>query len=378
MQWSVGRGPSNSVKRLQSKHKGPSNVSSLNLLVYSILLTGSALVERRVRFLTKLAAPPSPSAADLPVTPPDSPAIFHFTLPSPGLESPLEHFEALLDHPELFENTKRVEQVDFRLPRQGQAEVTRYSHSSGPAMNNTSSLPSLDQISQRLNKGSVTSSTNAAPCPGHGSKGNSRLPSFLHSCSPSVTVTPEATPVANNQPPKRSRPVLPVLSLRTATKSVGLAIRTPTPIATSGPAFPAFPPSPKSPQHVKLQITTTVSSHTRSNSSPTEFSEKNISQLISEQPGVVTRPTDSTVTDVHPAPSRRALVTKDMFHKLSRRTPCLPGAAACGIKARDDILLAPTSSDPDGKVRRRISAPAELPESQRRAYHPVLEKAGGF
>ena len=53
--------------------------------------------ERRQTFLARLLASPSSSPTTLttPVTPPDSPAEFHYTLPSPGLVSPLALFETL-------------------------------------------------------------------------------------------------------------------------------------------------------------------------------------------------------------------------------------------------------------------------------------------
>lgn len=53
--------------------------------------------QRRHTFLARLLASPSSSPTTLttPVTPPDSPAEFHFTLPSPGLVSPLALFETL-------------------------------------------------------------------------------------------------------------------------------------------------------------------------------------------------------------------------------------------------------------------------------------------
>lgn len=52
-------------------------------------------MERRALFLSKVQAPPSPTATALPKTPPESPAIFHYSLPSPGLHSPLALFESL-------------------------------------------------------------------------------------------------------------------------------------------------------------------------------------------------------------------------------------------------------------------------------------------
>jgi len=55
----------------------------------------SKQMERRALFLSKVNAPPSPTATALPKTPPESPAILHYTLPSPGLDSPLALFESL-------------------------------------------------------------------------------------------------------------------------------------------------------------------------------------------------------------------------------------------------------------------------------------------
>lgn len=331
--------------------------------------------ERRARFLSKLAAPPSPSAADMPVTPPDSPAVFHFTLPSPGLESPLELFENMTNHPELYQNLARIEQVDFRLPQQKQAETACHYRYVSPTKSHTGSLPSLDQISQRLSKVSVPIRTTCSPSPEQRLVGGSRLPSFLRSHSPSPSVPEPMVPSPNDQAPKRPRLALPTLALRTVPKPVALAIRTPTPIATKNLAFHVLPPSPKSPRLTRLQITTTICPPTSSKSSPTEFTEENITQFGSDNSAVTHRATAPTVTE---APSRRAQVTKDMFNKLSRRTPGLPGAAACGVKAQDDtspVLSPPGAED---KLRRRTSAPAEMSAAQRGARHPVLDKPGGF
>jgi len=99
----------------------------------------NAVVERRALFLSKVQAPPSPTAATLPKTPPDSPAIFHYSLPSPGLVSPLALFESLS---QLENRDGWVEQVDFRLP--GEQPKSAGKPRKSPA------LPSLDQISARL------------------------------------------------------------------------------------------------------------------------------------------------------------------------------------------------------------------------------------
>jgi hypothetical protein len=97
-------------------------------------------VERRALFLSKVHAPPSPTATITPKTPPESPAIFHYSLPSPGLVSPLALFESLNES----NYSVRVEQVDFRLP--GEYDKQPKCDKVKPSLG----LPSLDQISARL------------------------------------------------------------------------------------------------------------------------------------------------------------------------------------------------------------------------------------
>jgi hypothetical protein len=101
-------------------------------------------VERRALFLSKVQAPPSPTAALTPKTPPDSPAIFHYSLPSPGLESPLAVFESLHDQRGGVSHSW-VEQVDFKQGKPVHEKV-KVKHG----------LPSLDQISARLIPHSVS------------------------------------------------------------------------------------------------------------------------------------------------------------------------------------------------------------------------------
>ncbi|KIM48020.1 hypothetical protein M413DRAFT_61602 [Hebeloma cylindrosporum] len=95
-------------------------------------------VERRALFLSKVQAPPSPTAALTPKTPPDSPAIFHYTLPSPGLVSPLALFESLHDSRDGV-RCGWVEQVDFKQAKPVYEKAKVYP-----------GLPTLDQISARL------------------------------------------------------------------------------------------------------------------------------------------------------------------------------------------------------------------------------------
>lgn len=182
--------------------------------------------ERRALFLSKVAEPPSPSAVTLPKTPPDSPCILHYSLPSPGLVSPLALFESLNDSCDSW-----VEQVDFRLPGQ------KYSTPPVKKMVRNKALPSLDQISARL--------THCDTAP------------YLH----------------------QARPDRPRLALGVG--RLQLPLRSPQPTRVSQSAL--LPPhSPRSPLSPKLQITTTVVPRS-SSLSPTELSESNLLALDSRQ-----------------------------------------------------------------------------------------------
>ncbi|KAF8591907.1 hypothetical protein K439DRAFT_612759 [Ramaria rubella] len=318
--------------------------------------------ERRARFLSRVAAPPSPTAADMPVTPPESPAIFHFTLPSPGLESPLELFENLSSHPELYQKMTRIEQVDFRFPHQEQKQAeTAHQRSAVSAKGRSRPLPSLDQISQRLSKNPVSIATSRAPSPDQGANGTSRLPQFLRSRSPSpVTQDPAAATTTTERPR---------LTLSTD-RSFGHPLRTPPSAAKTNPTFPQS-------SRLNLQITTTICPPTRSKSSPTEFTEENIIQFDSNHSTTVCA-TATSVTGCGQTSTQRAQAAKDMFNKLSRRTSRIPGAAACGIRAKDDTSSTLSPPGPEDKLRRRTSAPAEMSAAQRSGRHPILERPGGF
>ncbi|KAF8912854.1 hypothetical protein CPB84DRAFT_1670672 [Gymnopilus junonius] len=150
--------------------------------------------ERRALFLSKVQAPPSPSATITPKTPPESPAIFHYSLPSPGLMSPLALFETLKED----SYSIRVEQVDFRLPGE---MGKQYKHDEPkPPMG----LPSLDQISARLIPRSAKADADLAvnttatkpPRPSIG-VGRLRMPlrtSNQHASHPSENVKPTLPP----------------------------------------------------------------------------------------------------------------------------------------------------------------------------------------
>jgi hypothetical protein len=136
--------------------------------------------DRRALFLSKILAPPSPTATVTPKTPPDSPAIFHYTLPSPGLVSPLTLFETLgrnSMHGDLRYGCEPwVEQIDFRSSKYNNPiEGDDYHHHSF-VVREHKGMPSLDQISARMNtQGHVQTQVST--------KSTTRLPAFL---TPSV------------------------------------------------------------------------------------------------------------------------------------------------------------------------------------------------
>ncbi|KAJ7275313.1 hypothetical protein B0H12DRAFT_1319088 [Mycena haematopus] len=276
---------------------------------------GKKQVERRALFLSKVLAPPSPTATLTPKTPPDSPAIFNYTLPSPGLVSPLALFESLNENPAYgplsYTREPWVEQVDFRLLRKAKAESTPKPKPTAHA-NPAKPIPSLDQISARLTHGHVrTPSAEAA-------ERKARFPAFL----------------AQSRPPR-------------ITMDVGrlqLPVRSSTP--DKADHLPNMPPrSPCYPLSPNLQVTTIVVPRT-SSMSPTELSESNLIALNSRE--------------------RRA---KDMLSTLRKRTRPSENGVSDGL-VHDDTL--------DRKWKRR-SAPAELsPRSRSGFAHPVLAMPGGF
>ncbi|KAJ7655089.1 hypothetical protein DFH06DRAFT_1474158 [Mycena polygramma] len=287
---------------------------------------GKKQVERRALFLSKVLAPPSPTATLMPKTPPDSPAIFNYTLPSPGLVSPLALFESLNENPAYgplsYCREPWVEQVDFRLPadlRKAKAAAA----ASAPKYRPTTAhakpakpIPSLDQISARLSsQGHVrTPSAEAA-------ERKLRLPAFLAQ-------------------PKQVAPRLTI-----GVGRLQMPVRSSTPEKADN--LPHMPPrSPCYPLSPNLQVTTLVVPRT-STTSPTKLSESNLLALNSRE--------------------RRA---KDMLSALRKRTrPSENGRESDGLM-HDDT--------PDRKWKRR-SAPAELSPRARSGFeHPVLAMPGGF
>ncbi|KAH9835704.1 uncharacterized protein C8Q71DRAFT_836440 [Rhodofomes roseus] len=305
----------------------------------------SKQVERRALFLSKVQAPPSPTAAVTPKTPPESPAIFHYSLPSPGLDSPIAVFENL--SPSELTGQQWVEQVDFRLPGKP-IRIRSPALKTAPA-SKRKVLPSLDQITARLSSHAPDAGKDAP-------RASARLPSFLQSSrrSPLKAAPPVTQEV--EVPTSKARPVLPhdVGRLHFPPRSPAPESK-PTPFVIRSPK-PCLPPdSPTLCQPPKLQITTTVVPRMNT-TSPTEFSESNLLAFNGS------------------ADSREDTV-RAMLSRLRRRTlPPIKASSDLGVPA------SPREDDEERKLRRR-SAPPELQERDKARTgfeHPVLALPGAF
>lgn len=189
--------------------------------------------------MSKVLAPPSPTAAVTPKTPPESPSIFHYSLPSPGLVSPIAHYESLHDRDDQngispFPCKPWVEQVDFRLLKKRRG------------------LPSLEQISARLN------------LQGRNDKVTQTAPPSLSDSQPRLVV---------------GRLKMPIRNATTPTITVS-----PFPDGHEGDKLSSAVP-PKSPLMTRpsdLQVTTLVVPRTQS-VSPTELTQMNLLALNSRE-----------------------------------------------------------------------------------------------
>lgn len=274
-------------------------------------------VERRALFLSKVQAPPSPRSTLLPKTPPESPALFHYSLPSPGLRSPLTAFadEDLSKPCESW-----VEQVDFRLPAQDYVKPPPRSVS----LYRTQKLPSLDQITAHLSNQEI-----AHDGTGLRSRRTARLPAFLQSV---------ATGKADENVKPRHAPPAGVGRLHFPTRPATPPDEEPARLEIQCPS-PRLPPSPCSP---RLQVRTTVVPRTSSHS-PVDLTEDNLRAL-----------------DL-----ARERTAQNMLDRLRRRT-MMPGGLY-GDGGADERKL------------RRHSAPPELPLRERAGFvNPVLNLPGAF
>ncbi|KAJ4001299.1 hypothetical protein F5050DRAFT_1664076 [Lentinula boryana] len=278
-------------------------------------------VERRALFLSKVLAPPSPTAVSQPVTPPDSPAVFHFRFPSPGLVSPLALFESLNEDsptgPLSYPVDPWVEQVDYRLPHQKSPSKVKE-----PKYTNHKKLPSLEQITARLGPNHVCISSSES------NGRTTRLPNFL-------TQRQASAPAGER----------PRLSLGVG--RLQLPIKAPQPTKVESAAVLPPPKSPSSPLTPQLQVTTILVPRS-SSLSPTELSESNLNALQSRD--------------------RKA---KDMLSTLRRRvTPSDDGAVQGRGSVQQPCL---------DRRWKRHSAPADITPRPRVGFeHPVLSMKGAF
>jgi hypothetical protein len=211
-----------------------------------------------------------------------------------------------------------VEQVDFRLPQDMQSKSISKSAVStlrAKLSKPGKSIPSLDQISARLNsQGHVSPSPRSERCP-------MRLPAFLLSHSSQPPRAPIPTDVVATTPTK-PRPSFPVGAGR-----------------LQAPARSQLVDAPMAP---RLQITTTIVPRSASSSSM-ELSGHNVFVLA------------------------RARKAQDMVSTLKRRVH----SSNEGLTGYDQKQ--------EGRKERRRSSPAEMQLRERSGFkHPVLSMPGGF
>jgi len=299
-------------------------------------------VERRALFLSKVLAPPSPTAVSTPKTPPDSPAIFHYSLPSPGLVSPLSMFESLEDGScdPYMAREPWVEQVDFRLPDHLKTTtldtapkvslkglLPQKSKSGKP-------IPSLDQISARLSINGQMSAPTMQFEPSR--RSSTRFPAFLQTKPLEPDSLPEDETI-------KAKPRLAI-----GVGRLQMPVRTP-PINSPKPIKAEFLPplSPRSPVQPNLTITTLVVPRS-STTSPTKLSESNLLALES-----------------------RGRMSRGMYSAFKRPT-----------SPSDDSLTGydEKESEEEKKKWRRQSCPPELGLHKARGgfEHPVLTLPGAF
>ncbi|KAI6153419.1 hypothetical protein BKA82DRAFT_148106 [Pisolithus tinctorius] len=279
-------------------------------------------LERRARFLSKVSEPPSPTAATTPKTPPESPAILHCSLPSPGLESPRAVFASVSrngcgEQPDGgMSHQGWVEQIDFRIPISKQRSAGR----AGSADVKTPTklrkfAPSLDEITTRMSSATLRRSSKDTVAFSNQQTN--------HSCPQLPSVTAEPRPKLNV-----GRLHMPLREL-----SPGASF------ANGGERrFVRAPPSAL--LTPALEVTTTFVPRTV-RAAPFPLSESNL-QTFS-----------------------RSYTARDMIRTLKRRSLSPPPLGGCEAKNR--------------VVQKRWSAPAELYGCGRTSFqHDVLSMPGSF
>ncbi|KIJ68234.1 hypothetical protein HYDPIDRAFT_179421 [Hydnomerulius pinastri MD-312] len=291
-------------------------------------------LERRARFLSKVKEPPSPTAVSTPKTPPESPSIFHCSLPSPGLESPLSVFESAAKGPgnllDIDSDTHHgwVEQVEFRLPIGKQSNAATKAKARPATQTKSKKVaPSLDEITARLS-GSPFARSSAKPTESTDKHSNSssRLPNFLKT----------ARRLSSTPAPAESRPKINVGRLHLPVRSLSMNDAL---VVTPPPRFdPPQSPVPCTPNlEVKISVVPRTSSVAL-----VALNETNLRAF------------------------GRSYTARDMMQTLKRRSSP-PSGLGHDAGTQTSIKL------------KRHSAPAELQVSGRAGFdHQVLSMPGGF
>lgn len=311
----------------------------------------------------------------MPKTPPDSPAEFHYSLPSPGLASPLALFGALAaDDSARAKRVVRVERVDFRAIAAAKPKVEVELDIEGKDSKETRSTqheatPAFERPSITVSPAPATRRTR----PGHARQRS--IPS-LEQITERYAQTPAPAPAVVSQEPA--------------------PVQAPVP---SGSRLPAFlvarrqTPSPP-PAETATSVATPVAAEktrprlARMGRIPTPPSEAPSAVPIAASIPFPSTPT-STTTQPQPQPPSpcprarsRTSTARDMLCAVRRRT-VLYGFPA-PVSPREWAMLKPCGGGAqDGRFAvnpKRISAPAELGVRRPRTgfAHPVLALPGGF
>jgi hypothetical protein len=260
--------------------------------------------ERRALFLSKVEALPSFDAANTPATPPESPAVFHFSLPSPGLVSPLALFESLERMSPEEQRKTWVEKIDFRAQA---VERKRKAHAR---------IPSLDQITARMTQAPLVAtrqqSTNANPRP------PIPLPAFLG------TRSKKAAPAAAPLPPKKPEINAPLPPIPTK-----IATKTEAPAPVSRPSAETIDLR----RHRALDLSALRTARAAAQPS-TDAPRLTVTRA---SPIRTTNPTVAALVDNKVISGGRAECAKDMVEKLRKRISA--PAALPAIKEKHPILM---------------------------------------
>lgn len=282
----------------------------------------------------------------IPKTPPDSPAIFHYSLPSPGLVSPLAMFDSFhginAPAPRRF-----IEQVDFRFVHDINKQVNYNKTAKGP--------PSLDQISARLKTLASARSTTVVD--------GLRFPVAV----PASVPTPPSGGPATIEIGRLRMPVrgakIPAIELPSQSRPAAVAILPP---QTPGSSILSY-----------LKVPTTVASRAATVSvSPAQLTESNLKILDARE-----RRAHNMLSTLR----RRTLSTPQQpLQSAQVINDGMPGNLTRNIVRRTTSIPVPKEVmelDMENRKTRwkRHSAPADfMPKGRVGFEHPVFAYLGAF